>query len=54
MIEAQFSLHAAFQILVDLVEQEKPDEVCDWQHDELHRNAWNEISQLYKRYSNKE
>jgi len=41
-------LHAAFQILVDFVEQEKPDEVCDWQHDELHRNAWNEISQLYK------
>ncbi len=41
-------LHAAFQVLVDFIEQEKPDEIVDWQHDDMHRNAWNEISQLYK------
>lgn len=41
-------LHAAFQVLVDFVEQERPDEIVDWQHDDLHRNAWSEISQLYK------
>ena len=41
-------LHAAFQILVDFIEKERPDEICDWEYDELHRNAWSEISQLYK------
>jgi len=40
-------LHAAFQVLVDFIEQERPDEIVDWQHDELHRKAWGEISQLY-------
>ena len=41
-------LHAAFQVLVDFIEQERPDEIVDWEHDELHRNAWNELSQLYR------
>ena len=41
-------LHAAFQLLVDFIEQEKPDEICDWQYDEAHRNAWSEITALYK------
>jgi hypothetical protein len=41
-------LHIAFQVLVDFIEQEKPNEIVDWQHDELHRNAWSEITQLYK------
>ena len=40
-------LHAAFQLLVDFVEQEEPEQVCDWQYDELHRDAWREITQLY-------
>ena len=40
-------LHTAFQILVDFVEKERPAEIVDWQHDELHRHAWSEISQLY-------
>lgn len=40
-------LHAAFQILVDFVEKERPAEIVEWQHDELHRHAWSEISQLY-------
>jgi len=41
-------LHAAFQLLVDFVEQEKPDKIIDWQVDELHRKAWKEIQSLYK------
>jgi hypothetical protein len=41
-------LHSAFQVLVDFIEQERPNEIVDWQHDELHRNAWSEISKLYK------
>ena len=41
-------LHAAFQVLADFVEQERPDEIVDWQHDEVHRNVWSEISHLYK------
>jgi hypothetical protein len=41
-------LHAVFQALVDFIEQERPDETVDRQHDELHRSAWREISQLYK------
>lgn len=40
-------LHAAFQVLTDFIEKEKPHEIIDWQHDELDRNAWTEISQLY-------
>ena len=41
-------LHAAFQILVDYLEQERPDATVDWEHDELHRNAWHELSALYR------
>lgn len=41
-------LHAAFQILADFIEQERPDEIVDWQHDELHRHAWDEITQLHR------
>ena len=41
-------LHAAFQVLADFIEQEKPDEIVDWQHDELHSNAWSELTQLYR------
>lgn len=41
-------LHAAFQLLTDFVEQEKPEETIDWNADELHRNAWKEIRSLYK------
>lgn len=40
-------LHAAFQILVDFVEQEKPDKIVDWSWDAPHRKAWREISDLY-------
>lgn len=41
-------LHAAFQLLVDYVEQEKPGEIIDWQADQLHRDAWREIQSLYR------
>jgi hypothetical protein len=41
-------LHAAFQILVDFMEQERPGEIIDWEHDPLHSNAWRELTQLYR------
>ena len=40
-------LHAAFQILIDFVEQEKPDKIVDWNTDKLHRKAWKEIKSLH-------
>jgi hypothetical protein len=40
-------LHAAFQLLTDFIEQEKPDKTVDWNGDELHRKAWQEIKSLY-------
>jgi hypothetical protein len=41
-------LHAAFQVLVDFMEQERPAEIVDWEHDEVHSRAWSELSQLYR------
>ena len=41
-------LHAAFQLLVDFVEQEHPDKHIDWAHDDVHRKAWKEIRDLYR------
>jgi len=41
-------LHAAFQVLVDFVEKEKPGERIDWSWDATHRRAWKEIMSLYK------
>jgi len=41
-------LHAAFQLLVDLVEKERPDKVVDWDANGLHKQAWKEIKSLYK------
>ena len=41
-------LHAAFQLLVDFVKQERPEKIVDWDADELHRVAWAEITGLYK------
>ena len=40
-------LHAAFQLLADFVEKEQPDKLVDWDADELHRSAWEEITGLY-------
>jgi len=41
-------LHAAFQLLVDFVEQEKPEAFIDWNHSPEHRQVWKEICALYK------
>ncbi len=41
-------LHAAFQLLVDFVEKEKPGEIVDWGHDPEHQHAWQEIQALYE------
>ena len=41
-------LHAVFQLLVDFVEQEKPDQSVDWNSDAQHRHAWKEIQSLYR------
>jgi len=41
-------LHAAFQLLTDFVEKERPDEIVDWNYDEQHRAAWAEITSLYQ------
>jgi hypothetical protein len=44
-------LHAAFQILVDFIEQEKPDQIVDWNSDPEHKRAWREIRLLYRRWA---
>jgi hypothetical protein len=41
-------LHAVFQLLVDFVEQEKPDQIVDWNSDAVHKEAWKEIRSLYR------
>jgi hypothetical protein len=46
-------LHAVFQILVDFVEQEKPDEIVDWNADDTYKQAWREICELYKWWKTK-
>jgi hypothetical protein len=41
-------LHASFQLLVDFIERENPDRVCDWDADPDQQRAWKEISELYR------
>lgn len=40
-------LHASFQLLVDFIEKERPDQSIDWSWDETHRKTWKEIKRLY-------
>ena len=40
-------LHAAFQILVDFVEGEKPFAIINWTSDKEHKRARREIAKLY-------
>ena len=40
-------LHAAFQVLMDFVERERPEAVTDWNATKDHKQAWNEIRSLY-------
>ena len=37
-------LHAAFQLLADFVEEERPEKIVDWEFDEQHKVAWAEIT----------
>lgn len=41
-------LHAAFQLLVDFVDREKPDQIVDWNSDAETKRAWKEIQSLYR------
>lgn len=41
-------LHAAFQLLMDFVEREKPAKRIDWNATSEHRKAWKEIMLLYR------
>ncbi len=41
-------LHAAFQLLVDFVEQEQPAKLIDWSADVRRGKAWKEIMTLYR------
>jgi len=41
-------LHAAFQLLADFVEEERPEKIVDWDFDEQHKVAWAEITALYE------
>ena len=40
-------LHAAFQLLIDFIEKEKPETIIDWNADELQKKTWKEIKLLY-------
>lgn len=46
-------LHAAFQILVDFMKDERPERIVDWASDKSHRRAWKEIRDLYKWWTHK-
>ena len=46
-------LHATFQLLVDFIEKEHPEERIDWRADKVHRQAWGEIKSLYKWWKEK-
>ena len=41
-------LHACFQLLVDFLEQEKPQKIVDYSHDRRHRETWKELQTLYR------
>ena len=41
-------LYACFQLLADFIEQERPDTIVDYNHDELHRREWKELKALHR------
>lgn len=41
-------LHAAFQLLKDFMEEERPDRRIDWSADRRSARAWREIKALYR------
>ena len=40
-------LHAAFQLLTDFIERERPDQVVNYNHNEETRQRWTELQALY-------
>lgn len=44
-------LHAAFQLLRDYVERERPERI-EWSHDKRSAKAWREIRSLYRWWTN--
>ena len=40
-------LHAAFQLLTDFMELERPDQIVDYDHNEQSRQQWSELQALY-------
>ena len=40
-------LHAAFQLLTDFIERERPDQVVNYNHNEETRQRWAELQALY-------
>jgi hypothetical protein len=46
-------LHAAFQVLIDFMENERPDKTIDWSADDMHKHAWKEMRSLYKWWTQK-
>ena len=41
-------LHAAFQVLVDFIEKEKPEKIIEYDSDQQHRKTWKELTRLYR------
>ena len=41
-------IHAAFQLLVEFIELEKPGKIVDWTSDSGHKKAWKEMNSLYQ------
>ena len=41
-------LHACFQLLVDFIEQERPQTIVDYRHDRRQRRQWAELRRLYR------
>ena len=43
----QILLHSMFEILCRFIEDEKAGEIVDWNNDEIHKDAWKEMNDLY-------
>ncbi|MEK7474268.1 MAG: hypothetical protein AAB152_01420 [Candidatus Coatesbacteria bacterium] len=41
-------VYACFQLLVDFMEQEKPQTIVDYEHDATQRRQWRELRALYR------
>ena len=41
-------IHSMFQVLVNFIELEKPNEIVNWESDPEHKHAWEEMNALYE------